>query len=120
MSLIVFLANIFCFRCPEDWKALIEDFATRWNFPHCVGAIDGKHVSIVKPASSCPFYYNYKGAFSVVLMAVVNTNYEFIMADCVVNGRDSDGGDLGYKKFGEKLAKGTLALPNKEELPNFH
>lgn len=106
-------------RCPEQWKALAEDFTTRWNFPHCVGAIDGKHVSIVKPANSGSFYYNYKGDFSVVLMAVVNANYEFIMADCGINGRVSDGGVIGYTKFGEKLAEGTLALPNKEELPNF-
>jgi len=29
--------------------------------------------------------------FSIVLMAVVNSNYEFIMADGGVNGRISDG-----------------------------
>lgn len=106
-------------KCPEEWKALAEDFATRWNFPHCIGAIDGKHVSIVKPANSGSFYYNYKGFFSVVLLAVVNANYEFIMADCGVNGRVSDGGVIGYTKFGDKLAQGTLGLPNKEELSNF-
>lgn len=103
-------------RCPEEWKALAEDFATRQNFPHCVGAID---VSIVEHANSGSFYYSYKGAFSVVLMAAVNGNYKFIMADCGVNGRIPDGGVVGCTKFGEKLAAGTLPLPNKEELPNF-
>lgn len=104
---------------PEEWKATAEHFSTRWNFPHCVGAIDGKHISIVKPADSGSFYYNYKGGFSVVLMAVVNANYEFIMADCGINGRVSDGGVIGYTKFGEKLAEGTLGLPIMEELPNY-
>ena len=29
---------------PDDWKKIEATFADRWNFPHCIGAIDGKHV----------------------------------------------------------------------------
>lgn len=95
---------------------MADGFSARWNFPNCVGAIDGKHVSIVKPPNSGSFYYNYKGDFSVVLMAVVNANYEFIMADCGINGRVSDGGVIAYTPFGHKLAEGTLGLPDREKL----
>lgn len=30
----------------ENWLIITNNFATRWNFPHCIGAIDGKQVII--------------------------------------------------------------------------
>lgn len=30
----------------ENWLQIHNKFALRWNFPHCVGALDGKHVVI--------------------------------------------------------------------------
>jgi len=28
------------------WLRIANDFATKWDFPHCIGAIDGKQVTI--------------------------------------------------------------------------
>ncbi|XP_077279076.1 uncharacterized protein LOC143906704 [Temnothorax americanus] len=36
----------------ENWLYVEKKFAQRWNFPHCVGALDGKHVVIMAPAKS--------------------------------------------------------------------
>lgn len=43
------------------------------------------------------FFYNYKEFHSMVLMAVVNANYEFIISEFDVNGRISDRGNRKYK-----------------------
>lgn len=76
-----------------------------------MGAIDGKHVNIIPPAKSGSYYFNYKGTHSLVLMAVVNANCEFIMCDFGINGRISDGGVIEYTNFYKKLKNGQLSLP---------
>ena len=43
----------------EEWQAIAEAFLKRWNFPHTIGALDGKHVAIRCPAK----YYNYKDSY---------------------------------------------------------
>lgn len=101
----------------EEWKQIAQDFYDQWNFPNCLGAIDGKHVAIKKPANTGSLYFNYKKFFSIVMMAVANANYEFIMVDVGVNGRISDGGVISYTKFGEALAGNTLRIPEPAQLP---
>ena len=39
-------------KTPQEWKRISEDFSTLWNFPHCLGAGDGKHVVIDCPKNS--------------------------------------------------------------------
>lgn len=52
----------------------------------------------------------------MVLMAVVNANYEFIIAEFGVNGRISDGGVIEHTKFYSKLKNGSLNIPDAEIL----
>lgn len=76
----------------EDWLAVSEGFEATWNMPHCVGAVDGKHFRITRPPSSGSYFFNYKHYYSLVLMAVVDSEYRFIFIDAGSEGKASDGG----------------------------
>ena len=66
-----------CPTDPEDWKK-VEKFGTRWNVPYSVGTTDGKHIAMKKPKKYGINYYNYKGFFSLVLLALVDAEYKFL------------------------------------------
>lgn len=95
----------------EDWRAIADQFYVRWNFPHCLGAIDGKHVVLQAPANSGSLFFYYKSTYSVVLLAVVDANYLFRVVDVGDYGKTSDSGALRNSAFGECLRDGMLNLP---------
>lgn len=73
----------------QEWLSIYKNYEDTWNFPHCLGSVDGKHIQLPAPIGSGSEYYNYKSPFSVVLMAVVDANYNFIHADVGCQGRIS-------------------------------
>lgn len=77
---------------PEEWLSVSEKFDTLWNFPHCLGSMDGKHVVIQSPVNTGSEFFNYKSFFSIVLFALVDADYNFIFVDVGCQGRISDGG----------------------------
>jgi hypothetical protein len=58
----------------EEWRAIADQFYSKWDYPNALGALDGKHVHIQKPANSGSRYFNYKSTFSIVLMGLVDAN----------------------------------------------
>jgi len=102
----------------DDWKANANDFCTKWNFPNCLGSIDGKHIRINQPQHSGSMYYNYKHFFSINLFAISDANYKFIAVDIGAYGRESDGGVLRNSVFFKKLQQNQLNIPEDVELPN--
>lgn len=73
--------------------------------------MDGKHVAIIPPHDAGSFFFSYKEFHSLVLPAVVNAKYEFIMLDFGTNGRISDGGVIENTKFGERFNSNSLQIP---------
>ncbi|VEN50952.1 unnamed protein product, partial [Callosobruchus maculatus] len=76
----------------QEWKRVADEFNVKWDFPICLGALDGKHIDFEAPKSAGSFYYNYKGRNSIVLLGLTDANYKFLYVDVGVNGRVSDGG----------------------------
>nr|CAI5837879.1 unnamed protein product [Callosobruchus analis]CAI5853630.1 unnamed protein product [Callosobruchus analis] len=76
----------------EAWNQISLDFQTRWQFPHALGALDGKHICIQAPSHEGSYYFNYKGFHSIVFLALVDAHYNLIFIDCGGKGRISDGG----------------------------
>lgn len=101
----------------EAWKIIAANFEEKWNFPHCMGALDGKHVVIKAPASSGSLYYNYKGSFSMVLMALVDANLRFISIDVGAYGRRSDGGIFSNSNLGKSVLDYSINFPEDAPLP---
>jgi hypothetical protein len=89
-----------CFQLPrnEGWKEPSKEFEKKWNYSIVLG-LSMENVEIRKPPGTGPYYFNYKNTFSVILMAVVNADYEFIMVDMGRNGPCSDGGVFSSTKF---------------------
>ena len=105
-----------CPTDPEDWKKIEERFRNRWNVPHAVGALDGKHIAIKKPKKSGSEYSNYKGYFSLVHFALVNADYKFLWVNTGASGSSSDAQIFNRSKLKRRIENGTLGLPPPEPL----
>ncbi|XP_035714843.1 protein ALP1-like [Folsomia candida] len=101
----------------EKWMDIVKGFDEKWNFPNCLGAIDGKHVMIRAPPNSGSLFFNYKSFFSVVLLATCDADYRFTTVDIGGYGRQSDGGIFSSSALGRALDEDRLQIPNPLPLP---
>uniref|UniRef100_A0A3Q2CGQ6 DDE Tnp4 domain-containing protein n=1 Tax=Cyprinodon variegatus TaxID=28743 RepID=A0A3Q2CGQ6_CYPVA len=102
----------------EDmWTEVARGFWRKWNFPNCLGATDGKHVTIQAPAHSGSQYFYYKKTFSIVLLAVVDHEYRFRGIQVGDFGRMNDGGVFSASNLGKGLERGDLNVPPSAPLP---
>lgn len=102
---------------PAEWRTVSDRFSSRWNYHHCCGAIDGKHIAMRKPGKSGTLFYNYKGFFSIVLLAVVDADYKFIWAHVGAPGSQSDAGVFNRTDLAPALEEGRMGFPDPEPLP---
>lgn len=105
------------FKCPtteNGWKKVAQGLSDKWNFHHCCGCIDGKHMRLQAPPHSGSVYYNYKLLrYSIIMLALVDASYKFMYVDVGAHGADSDAGI--FRKCG--LEKDNTHLPPSEPLP---
>ncbi|CAK1583986.1 unnamed protein product [Parnassius mnemosyne] len=94
-----------------EWLSVARSFMQKWNVPNCVGALDGKHIRIQCPNNSGSEFFNYKSYFSIVLLVLIDANYNFLYVDIGCQGRISDGGVLRNSTLFDMIRDGTLSLP---------
>ena len=101
----------------DMWRNISASYSIKWQFPNCIGSLDGKHVVIQCPRNSGSQYFNYKGSFSVVLLALVDADYRFTPIDVGSFGRNSDGGIFAQSTLGIRLESNKLNIPQPEKIP---
>ncbi|CAF4890751.1 unnamed protein product [Pieris macdunnoughi] len=102
----------------DIFYSISNDFNNIWNFPHVIGCIDGKHVRVMCPKKSGSMFYNYKKYFSVVLQAVADAIYKFVMVEVGGYGKQSDGGTFRASDLYQFLNERELDIPSPAYLPN--
>ena len=102
----------------DQWKKLAAEFEQEWNFPNCIGALDGKHVHIEAPANSGSSFYNYKNFHSMVLMAICDAKYCFTMVDIGGYGRDNDASIFRESDIFYALENELFRFPDDRKIGN--
>ena len=97
----------------SDWKRISDGFLEFWNMQNCIGAID---VAIRKPAFSGSLWHDYKGFFSMVLLAICDARYCFSFVDVGEYGSNNDSGVLNNSKMGKRFQGGELNVPEPDEI----
>lgn len=87
-----------------------------WNFPNCIGSIDGKHIQIEAPPRSGSQNLNYKKTFSIVMMASCDAQYRFLYVDVGHLGGESDGGIFARSSLLEGMENGSFSIPQPRDV----
>nr|CAI5836615.1 unnamed protein product [Callosobruchus analis] len=99
------------------WLNIAEGFRNQANFPNFIGAVDGKHIRVVKPVGSGSSYMNYKHFFSITLLGIADSNYNFVYVDIGSFGKDSDATIFQNSSLWKKLENKCLNIPKPTLVP---
>ncbi|XP_070067496.1 putative nuclease HARBI1 isoform X2 [Drosophila takahashii] len=93
-----------------NMQSYADKYFEKWNFPNCVGAIDGKHVAIKAPHNCGSAFYNYKG-FNSIVMAVCDADYKFTFLEIGAYGSEGDMHVFSHSDFGKAVLADCLEFP---------
>ncbi|KAB0797132.1 hypothetical protein PPYR_08126 [Photinus pyralis] len=100
-----------------EWLTIAEEFDNLWQFPNCLGALDGRHIKFTPPRSDGSYFFNYKGDHSIVLLALADARYKFSYINVGCNGRVSDGGGFKDSALATAMSTNRLNFPPATALP---
>lgn len=64
-------------RTSREWRIIAAGFRTKWDFPNCILALDGKEIAISAPPDTGSLFFNYKKFFSFKLLAICDAHCRF-------------------------------------------
>eukprot|EP00304_Pavlova_gyrans_P015026 CAMPEP_0206063014 /NCGR_PEP_ID=MMETSP1466-20131121/58016_1 /ASSEMBLY_ACC=CAM_ASM_001126 /TAXON_ID=44452 /ORGANISM="Pavlova gyrans, Strain CCMP608" /LENGTH=355 /DNA_ID=CAMNT_0053438379 /DNA_START=220 /DNA_END=1284 /DNA_ORIENTATION=- len=74
----------------EEMRAAADGFYEKGGLPRCVGAMDGTHVEIPKPPRHSGDFLYYKGKYTRILHAMVDSKGLFLSVNCGIPGSLGD------------------------------
>ncbi|XP_066462392.1 uncharacterized protein [Eleutherodactylus coqui] len=99
------------------WSEIADGFRSTAQFPHCLGALGGKHISVWKPPRSGSRYHRSKQYLSVVLSALADSNYQFVMVDIGTHSNMADARVSMASRMGQLLQSQQHFFPPPRKLP---
>jgi hypothetical protein len=101
----------------EKFKKTAAKYHSIWNFPQCLGAIDGKHVRIICPAHAETKYFNCKSYYSILLPEEADATCEFTIIDVGGYDMQSDRDTFRSSRVFQVMRNKNLNIPPDESLP---
>ncbi|KAL1480501.1 hypothetical protein MTO96_050975 [Rhipicephalus appendiculatus] len=117
--------------CREFFAAVIETLEGQWlrmirraemgehirkfhrvsGFPQAIGALDGCHIPVSPPEEHATDYFNYKGWYSMILLALVDHQYRFRYINVGSPGRCHDAFVYGRSDFRKLVESDFFKTP---------
>ncbi|CAN8026282.1 unnamed protein product [Ixodes persulcatus] len=89
----------------------IREFQAVCGFPQGIGVLDGCHIPVSPPKEHASDYYNYKGWYSVTLLALVDHKYRFRYINVGSPGRCHDAHVFHQSSLAQVVAGPTFREP---------
>lgn len=98
-------------KSENDFRQSMEAFGKEWQFPYAFAAADGSHLPIKCPpggAQAMKQYFNFKGFYSIVLMALVDAQYRFVWVSVGAPGNTHDSTLLQSTNLWSRIVEGEV------------
>ena len=102
----------------EGSLSIADDFENKWNYPCCIGAIDGKQFALQLPNNSGSEF------FIINTSSVVDANHTFLYVDFGSAGCVGDARVFSSSTLKSALDKSTFTIPSpcllREDMIHYH
>ena len=109
-------------RQQTNGRILLQNLKRNATIPAASVQLMESTLPVQQPSYSGSELFNCKHFYSVILVALVDTNYKFLYVDIGAAGRASDDGVYGQSTLKKAIASNSLDLPGPtllQEIPGF-